>query len=129
MGYTQKIQKGTQLGTAMRAKVVSTATEETKTQALSDSSKAEEVTALLAGSMNGPQQHPATSSMEEVTTDSHPSVSNVSSQERTQIRTVQLLEREEMDLPGDDKVCLRLKQHNNKHQARLLTAHEGISLQ
>ena len=47
MGYTQKIQKGTQLGTATRAKVVSTATEEIKTQALSDSSTTEEVTALF----------------------------------------------------------------------------------
>ena len=123
MGYTQKIQKGTQLGTAMRAKVVSTATEETKTQALSDSSTAEEVTALLAGSMNGPQQHPATSSMEEVTTDSQPSVSKVSSQERTQIRTeklLQLLEREEMDLPGDDK---------EKLYTLLAEEHEAIVLE
>lgn len=35
-GYTQKIQKGTQLGTTMRAKVVSIATKETQTQGLSD---------------------------------------------------------------------------------------------
>lgn len=106
MGYMQKIQKGTQLDTAMRAKVVSTATEEIKTHALSDSSTTEEVTALLAGSMNGPQQQPATSSMEELTTDSQLGISEVSSQKRTQMRTeklLQLLEHKEMDLPGDDK--------------------------
>ena len=59
MGYTQKIQKGTQLSTAMRAKVVSTATEGSKMEALSDSSTDEEGTAVLAETVNGPQQRPA----------------------------------------------------------------------
>ena len=104
-GYTQKIQKGTQLGTAMRAKVVSIATEETQTQGLSDPGS-EEVTALVACSMNGLHPCPTTSSMEGVTTDSRPNVGKVSSQERTQMRTeklLQLLKQKEMDLPGDDK--------------------------
>lgn len=92
MGYTQKIQKGTQLGMATRAKVVSTATEEIKTQALSDSSTTEEVTALLAGSVNGPQQQPLTSLMEEVTTNSQPSVNKVSSLERIKMQTEKLLQ-------------------------------------
>ena len=114
MGYTQKIQKGTQLGTATRAKVVSTATEEIKTQALSDSSTTEEVTALLAGSVNGPQQQPLTSLMEEVTTNSQPSVNKVSSLERIKMQTeklLQLLEHKEMDLPGEDKDTLSAEQH------------------
>ena len=104
-GYTQKIQKGTQLGTAMRAKVVSIATEETETQGLSDPGS-EEVTALVAGSTNGFHHYPATSSMEGVITDSQPNVSKVSSQERTQMQTeklLQLLQQEEMDLPDNDK--------------------------
>ena len=89
----------------MRAKVVSIATEETQTQGLSDPG-GEEVTALVPGSTNSLQHYPASSSMEGVTTDLQPNVSKVSSQERTQMRTeklLQLLEQEEMDLPGDDK--------------------------
>ena len=91
---------------AMRAKVVSTATEGSKMQALSDSNTDEEGTAVLAETVNGSQQQPATSSMEEVITNSQPSVNKVSSQERKQMWTeklLQLLEREEIDLPGDDK--------------------------
>ena len=121
-GYTQKIEKGTQLGTAMRAKIVSVATEGTETQALADQSSP----APPAGSTHSPHQHSAASPVEGVPIDSQPNVNKVSSQAREQKRKeklLKLLEQQEMDIPGHDKekLCSLLAE---QHEAFILEEKE-----